>query len=81
MDVRKYRDVVFHKLILIFHFLQCHFLQPPLLIAHKRIKSGLTIFAEKHSSIQTISYRMKRMEKEEVSKFVKKLIRSVFGGG
>ncbi|WP_372590075.1 hypothetical protein U0O82_04355 [Fervidobacterium thailandense] len=73
MYLRKYGDVVFLKLLIIFHFLQSHSIRE----LHRKIKAKQVIFDEKLPSIQTISYRMKKIDKEKLSGLVKKLIGSI----
>ncbi|WP_158005846.1 hypothetical protein, partial [Fervidobacterium thailandense] len=69
----KYGDVLFLKLLIIFHFLQSRSIRE----LYRKIKAKQVIFDEKLPSIQTISYRMKKIDKEKLSGLVKKLIGSI----
>ncbi|ODN30478.1 transposase [Fervidobacterium thailandense] len=73
MYLRKYGNVLFLKLLIIFHFLQSRSIRE----LYRKIKAKQVIFDEKLPSIQTISYRMKKIDKEKLSGLVKKLIGSI----
>ena len=73
MHIRKYSDIVFLKLLIIFHLLQPNSIRE----LYRKIKANQITFDEKLPSIQTISYRLKKIDKEKLSRLIKKLIGSI----
>lgn len=73
MHIRKYNDIVFLKFLIIFHLLQPNSIRE----LYRKIKANQITFDEKLPSIQTISYRMKKIDKEKLSRLIKKLIGSI----
>ena len=73
MHIRKYNDIVFLKFLIIFYFLQTNSIRE----LYRKIKANQIAFDEKLPSIQTISYRKKKIDKEKLSRLMKKLIGSI----